>query len=387
MTRAPAHIVLMTGFLWAWCVATASAEPKFLSKQYPRCTSCHYSPTGGGLLTAYGRSLSHRELSTFGEPLPSHDDTTTRDTTKPEPGEESFLFGAFGKSLDNLQLGIFTRPSYLHYSFPGFSDDRNLLMNADLHVAYRYNDWTFYGQLGRELDEDTGHFKLDSSEYWIGRQPEEGLGFRVGRFLPAYGIRFADHTSYNREFLELAQYDQILGAELSYSRGRYLTQVSLGPGRAQTIIEENGGAAFTTTGRFQIDLTPRTVVAASGTFRDGTDFEPRQGSTGLAFGYAPTSHVTTWTQFDAQFIDGQDATSYVFVNETSFEVYRGIWAVVSPQARFGGGEQLPDLLRLGLGAVLLPRTHFNVNVSYYRDRDRSNDITTNIFLAQFHLYL
>jgi hypothetical protein len=371
--------------LVALCATAASAEPKFLSKQYPRCTSCHYSPTGGGLLTAYGRSLSHRELSTFGEPLPSHDATQQRDTTNPEPGEESFLFGAFGKSLGNLQLGIETRPSYLHYSVLDFSDNRNLLMNADLHAAYRYKDWTFYGQVGREYDKDEAHFKLDSSEYWVGRQPENGIGFRAGRFFPAYGIHFADHTSYNRQFLELAQYDQIFGVEVSLSRGRYLTQVSVGPGRAENLIEENGSAAFTSSGRFQIDLTPRTVVVASGIFRDGTDFEPRQGATGIAFGYAPTSRLTTWTQFDGQFVE-HDSTSYTFVNETSFEVYRGIWAVLSPQARFGG-DQLPDLLRLGLGAVLLPRTHFNVNVTYYRDRDRSNDVTSNIFLAQFHLYL
>ena len=226
MTVARAHVLLVTGFLLAICATTASAEPKFLSKQYPRCTSCHYSPTGGGLLTAYGRSLSHRELSTFGEPMPAHDDTTRPDTMNPEPGEESFLWGAFGKSLGNLHLGIETRPSYLHYSFLDFSDDRNLLMNADLHAAYRYKDWTFYGQVGRELQND-GRFSLDSSEYWIGRQPEEGFGFRAGRFLPAYGIRFADHTSYNRQFIGLTQYDQILGVELSHSRGRYLTQVSI----------------------------------------------------------------------------------------------------------------------------------------------------------------
>ena len=83
-------------------------------------------------------------------------------------------------------------------------------------------------------------------------------------------------------------------------------------------------------------------MAASGLFRDGTDFDARQGATGIAFGYAPTSHVTTWTQFDGQFIDGQDARPYVFVNETSFEVYRGIWAVMSPQARVGGGDQIPN---------------------------------------------
>ena len=36
----------------------ADAEPMFLSKQYTRCTACHYSQTGGGLLTPYGRLLA-----------------------------------------------------------------------------------------------------------------------------------------------------------------------------------------------------------------------------------------------------------------------------------------------------------------------------------------
>ena len=55
-------------FLLAMTVlaSTAWAEPTFLAKQYTRCTACHYSPTGGGLLTPYGRLLSHRELSTTG---------------------------------------------------------------------------------------------------------------------------------------------------------------------------------------------------------------------------------------------------------------------------------------------------------------------------------
>jgi hypothetical protein len=77
----------------------------------------------------------------------------------------------------------------------------------------------------------------------------------------------------------------------------------------------------------------------------------------------------------------------VIANETSFEVYRGIWAVVTPQARVGGDRFTPDLLRFGVGAVVLPRTHFNVNVHYYRDRNQTTDITTEIWLLQLHLYL
>jgi hypothetical protein len=377
MTVVSVRVWLVVGMVGA-LASSAAAEPKFLSKQYTRCTTCHVSPTGGGLLSAYGRSLSHRELSTTGPPMPSHGEMD------PRPGEESFLWGALGDSLGPLQLGVEMRPSRLHYSFLGTSTDRNLLMNADVHAAFKAKDWLFYGQLGRELEQDG--FTLDSSEYWAGYQPAEGLGFRAGRYLPAYGVRFADHTSYNRSFLGLAQYDQIYGLEVSHTRGRYLTQVSVGPGRAESVIDDDGRSAFMGTGRLQIDLGSRTSMAVSGLYRAESNTEPRQGSAGLAFGFAPTSRLTTWTQVDGQFREGASSTSYVLVNETSLEVYRGIWLTVTPQARLGGGA-VSDLLRFGVGTVILPRTHFNVNLNYYRDRNRTSDITTQIFLAQLHLYL
>lgn len=365
--------------LWA---APAGAEPMFLSKQYTRCTTCHISPNGGGLLTRYGRSLSHRELSTFNEPLPSHGDSM-----EPPPGEEAFLYNAFGDSLGPVSLGIDLRPSRLHYDFAGFSMNRNLLMTADVLGAYQVKGWTFYGQAGRVLDgSDWGP---GSTEHWGGRQPEQGFGFRVGRFLPAYGIRFADHTSFNREHLGLTQYDQVYALEVSQSTDRYLLQASVGPGYAESLLDDDddGREAFTATGRFQVDLTPRTVLVVSGLFRDEARLDPRHGAGGVAFGVAPIPRLTIWSQADAVFRAGADDPSYVLVNETSFEAFRGIWVKVSPQARLGGGPELPDLLRLQLGAVLLPRTHWNVNLSYFRDRDRTSEITSQIFLAQLHLYL
>ena len=60
---------------------------------------------------------------------------------------------------------------------------------------------------------------------------------------------------------------------------------------------------------------------------------------------------------------------------------------MTPQARVGGGDAVPDIVRFGVGTCFLPRTHFNVNVNYYRDHNRTTEITTQIFLAQLHLYL
>ena len=81
----------------------ATAEPVFLSRQYTRCPNCHFSPTGGGLLTPYGRSLSREELSTFGASRASG-----------SPGrEQEFLFGAAGDALRPVSVGIDLRPSHL----------------------------------------------------------------------------------------------------------------------------------------------------------------------------------------------------------------------------------------------------------------------------------
>jgi hypothetical protein len=360
--------------------SVASAEPMFLSRQYARCATCHVNPAGGGLLTQYGRSLSHVELSTLSAPQPAHGE----DEEAP-PGEESFLFGALGDHLGPVQLGVHLRPSTLHVEFPGGSVNRNFLMAADLIGAVQTRGWTMYGSVGREPEDNGG--KLASHEYWVGRFPESGFGFRVGRFLPAYGIRFADHTSYNRAYLGLTQYEQVLGLELSHTSGRYLTQVSLSPGRADSIIDDDGRRAFTATGRLQVDLAPTTALVLSGQYRDASDVDPKSGSAGGAFGFAPLDRLTVWTQVDGLFQAGASAPGVVLVNETSFEVFRGIWLKVTPQLRGGGGEETPDLLRLGLGADLLPRTHWNVNIYYYRDRDRTNRASVQTFLAQLHMYL
>ena len=357
---------------------SAQAEPEFLARQYTRCSTCHFSPTGGGLLTPYGRSLSRNELSTTGRsPLGA---------SSPTSREHEFLLGLLGDTLGPLSLGIDLRPSHLDVSYPGGSFGRNFLMNADLMAAYRVQGWTFYGEIGRQPLTDGS--RIDSYEYWVGHASDKGLGFRAGRFLPAYGIRFADHTALNRAPLGLDKYDQVLGLEMSYTTERHLLQVSVGPGRADSVIHDDGRSAFTATSRFQWDLGPRRVLVVSGLFRDAAALAPRTGAGGVAFGYAPTPRLSTWTEVDAQFEEGAGGTpAYTFANETGFEVYRGVWLKFSPQVRTSVADTSAGTLRLAFSLNLLPRTHWNATASYYRDRDRTTSAVTKTFLAQLHLYL
>ena len=370
--------------------STAWAEPMFLAKQYTRCTACHYSPTGGGLLTPYGRLLSHRELSTTGGTAAAPAAGAADDPR----GEQAFLYGALGPALGPVHLGLEMRPAHVRVGFPGGHQDMNFLMNLDLIGAVQKNGWTAYGMVGREPPNSAvrnGRTQPDAAfisyEHWVAYETDKGCRIRAGRFLPAYGVRFADHTAYTRIDLDLDRNDQVYGLEVSDTRGPSLLQVMVSPGKAEAILHDSGHRGFSTAGRWQFDVTPRATIIGSALYRHSTDLDPKSGAVGGAFGFAPTSHVSIWTEVDANLqAKTLGGHSWVLVNETSVEAYRGIWLKFSPQLHTSGGEPgFSQLRRLAFEADLLPRTHWNVGVSYYHDH--AFTASTSTLLAQLHLYV
>lgn len=370
----------LSSLLAGWGAQVASAEPTFLSRQYPRCIACHYSASGGGLLTPYGRSLSREEISTFGGRGAGGAPAGAA------RGEEGFLFGALS-SESPLQLGLDVRPSHVGVDVAGRAlPDRNFLMNLDLQAAWRQGRWTAYGSVGREPAR--GGARPISYEHWVAYQATDGLSVRGGRFLPAYGVRFADHTSFTREGLDLGQDDQVYGVEVARSTDRTLLQVSAGPGRAESLVDGDGRRAFTAAGRFQLDLGPRMVLAASVLHRGASEVASRSTNTGLSFGYAPVPWLTTWTHADIGFQRRTaSGRAYILANQTSVEAVRGLWLRISPQWRRTDADPRGEVRRLVYGVDFYPRTHWHVNLSWYRDRLPFTGRRTRTLLAQLHLYL
>jgi hypothetical protein len=380
-------LFLLTATLLA---SSASAEPTFLAKQYTRCTACHYSPTGGGQLTPYGRLLSHRELSTLrgaGEAPASGAEDAAR-------GEQAFLYGALGHALGPVHLGIEMRPSHLRIDFPGGHQDMNLLMNLEVSAAVQQHGWTAYGTVGREPPHSAvrnGRTLPESAfisyEHWISYEIHDGLAVRAGRFLPAYGVRFADHTTYTRRALDLDRNDQVYGVEVSDTIGPSLLQVMVSPGKAEAVLHDGEHRGSSTAARWQLDLAPSATVVGSAFYRGSTDVDPRSGAVGGAFGFAPSRHVSIWTEVDANLqAKAAGGRSWLVVNETSVEVYRGLWLKVSPQFRSAGtAPGSSRQWRLALAADLLPRTHWNVNLGYYRDHAFGGHTST--LVAQLHLFM
>ena len=376
-------LCVVASILAAIVPSAAWAEPMFLAK-HTRCTNCHFADRRG-LLTPHGRLLSHHELSTTGGARARRAAGAEDDCAANRP----FLYGVLGDALGPVHLGLEMRPSRLHVGFPGGSQDMNLLMNLDLVGAVQKGGWTAYGAVGREPPNSAvrdGRTLPDAAfisyEHWISYQTEKGFRIRGGRFLPAYGVRFADHTTYSRIDLDLDRNDQVYGLEVSDTIGPTLVQVMVSPGKAEAILHDHDHRSFSTAGRWQFDLTPRTAIVGSVFYRHSTDLDPKSGSAGGAFGFAPSSRVTIWTELDADLqTKAAGGTSWVVVNETSVEAYRGVAENLAAVPVVGWRRRR---LRLAPSGTFggSPRTHWNVNLSYYRDR--SFDATTTMLLAQLH---
>lgn len=207
-----------------------------------------------------------------------------------------------------------------------------------------------------------------------------------GRFLPAYAVRFADDTSFTRERLDLAQDDQIYGVEVDLSTDRTLLQVSAGPGRAESLLAATREGAWTSTGRFQFDLGTRTVLVGSAIHRGAAGAAPSRTGGGLSIGYAPAAWLTTWTHADLQHQELRTSSrSHIVANQTSVEVLRGLWWRVSPQVRWTDTDPRGEIRRMVYGLDFYPRTHWHVNVSYYRDHLPFNGQREQTLVSQLHL--
>jgi hypothetical protein len=64
-----------------------------------------------------------------------------------------------------------------------------------------------------------------------------------------------------------------------------------------------------------------------------------------------------------------------------------LWLRFTPQLLTAFGDGSTGVVRIAVGVDWLVRTHWNVVLSYYDDRDRVTDAKTRTLLVQLHLYL
>jgi hypothetical protein len=173
----------------AMTAGTAAAYPQFqLSTDNERCSNCHLSPAGGGLLGDYGRSEAADTIS--------------------GRGDGAFLHGAW-EPPDALALGAEFRGVIGGKQLDGHEPDLLAFpMQADLYAvadAGAFSIRITAGLRGAARARTAGPSLaqwLGSREHYLMYQKDDDAPYvRLGRFFPVFGIRTQDHTAYPRRHL------------------------------------------------------------------------------------------------------------------------------------------------------------------------------------------
>jgi len=208
--------------------SSAWSFPELGRFQYNNCMACHVSPSGGGLLTSYGRSLSSEVLSTWG--------------TEQEAG---FLHGLIDREkLEKWVLvGGDIRSVQVYQNDSLAKTARFVNMQTEFSLGLQRERWALVTQFGGETLSFYGMYKF-----------RDELSLRVGKVTPQFGIYSMDHNLFTRSFLgfalesqrptvEIQWTDEAWSASASYSKNQKMEEVGL-TSQLQYIFSQTYKVAF-----------------------------------------------------------------------------------------------------------------------------------------------
>jgi hypothetical protein len=200
----------------------ASAYPQFQPTTEPTCTGCHLSPAGGGLLNENGLAYVETTSTWGGTPEAAHGKLA---------GWSWLTLGGDFRGGAGLVQNTGSHPA----AFP---------MQAELDADFHKNAFSFYATLGGQSgDTSRPQTFLLFREHYVMWQ-DDGLYVRVGRFMPVFGLRFAEHNDFNERYGQAPLYGETYGVAVEWVKPAFEVHVTgFVHDPLQDAIERGNGAA------------------------------------------------------------------------------------------------------------------------------------------------
>ncbi len=374
----------------------ANAYPTMIRHGYTQCATCHVDPSGGTLLSEYGRAQSQLLLSSS---WGAEDGAGSLTATE-------FLFGAVPTPPSTV-LGGWLRNGYIWNTVDGkLVDHRFLQMRADVAAAVRAGPVRAAAELGyaspssaayselASLTRNAGGSNAVSREHWIGLGlAEDAILLRAGRINLPFGLRNLEHTSFVRTATRTdINQDQQDGVALSLMgeswRGEAMAILGNYSVRPDA-LRERGASAY-------VEVAPSSRIAL-GVSAMATRAEAAIGSGGpqLRQSYGLTARAAPWTalvlsaEADALISTalghGSASVGYADWLQADLEVVRGVHLLSAVESSKAPGEGATGLgLWGGVSWFVIP--HLDVRADAIR-RSGDDSATTMTFLLQLNGYL
>jgi hypothetical protein len=362
---------VLVAIAWLWS-NSALAFPENIRHGYVNCTSCHVSPSGGGTLTPYGRSLSSELMSTWSY---KDEEGILSGLVKPEDIPEFLMVGGDARGVQTWS------------STPNVDQAKWIPMQAELEAAVRVGRFTVDSTFGRVYTYDTANDYWGSHRYFAMLNATDELTVRVGRFYPEYGLMVPDHYVATRRYLGFDEGQERNNAEVAYNGEKwsaFLTE-SQSPGEIAESSRETATVA-----QVNRNFYESSKIGAS-VWNSHSDIEDRQmyGIHGM-LGFNKRTFLLS--EFDSQTVmpsGGATTRGFYAFNRFGYELYKGV--IVFAQQDYAQSDVAngsTEIENYGPGFNFFPRPHFEFSALWEKQRVRSSGMGfTDYAYLLFHYYL
>ena len=344
----------------------AQAFPELVRYGYVNCTSCHVSPSGGGVLTEYGRQLSAEALSTW----------STED-------ESAFLYKAV-PTPQWLNIGGDLRAVEIYRNTPQVWAFRFLNMQEDLELAGTYDKFTADVSGGLYM----GNF--ESRRYYLNYRPTDEISYRFGKFRQAYGLMEPDHTTPITRGLGWDEDTESYNFEAAWMGANLnvILTANFGPMGSTVIpdeMKEKGLAA-----RVGVPFKENYLVGAS--YFHGVSETANRDVAGPYAMLGFTHHSFLLSEFDFQSVNPSamsNSTGWVTWNRLDYEFMQGLHGYLTYQlTRPDFQASATQTSAYGIGSQWFPRPHFEFDLLWQRQSEPAfPDDTLDYVVLLLHYYL
>jgi hypothetical protein len=353
----------------------ALAFPDMVRHGYATCNSCHVSPSGGGVLNAYGRSVSSELISTY------RNEKLSRYFIPKLPA-----WFSFGGDVRYVNV---SSEAY------NFKYHRHFLMQSDLEISVSpVPGLTIVGAVGvynvNFPEKNTRKIEAEQRRNYVLLDVGRNFSFRLGRYIPTYGIAYPDHTLATRGRLGFSQGQETNNIETSFRNkwGEiFLTGVN---GREGSVTNSTKGYRYKEIGNGRSGLVGRINIpigrtssagfsAARFTNRGSKTFETLYGIHGVLTPLIVFPWIYTMFEVD-QLLETGKKRDTIWVVRQGVEIVRGVHV----SATYEGIRSSYSAWRYTL--QLFPISHLELSAEYQRKVPYPRGVLSESFVFLAHWY-
>ncbi|MBI5192999.1 MAG: hypothetical protein HZA08_06105 [Nitrospirae bacterium] len=329
------------------------------------CRTCHINPTGGGMRNDHGWQF-------LLENLPKN---------RFDEEDEGTLKEARLNRI--IAIGTDLRFAYLLSQSESTSAYKNSFfpMQADLYAAFMpHRNFTIYYQDGIQGNKEF---------FGLVHTLPANAHIKFGKFLPPYGLKLDDHTSFIRDKLGFGNnfgQDSEAGLEAGFAKGQWFGNAAIFNG-TRGAPDDNTAKAISCTGGVKTPLFWLAGSFYSNKTAGSAGKKDNYIGVYTAIHFRQLSMLGEWDWISKEMSGSSKTNGNVAYAEISADLIKGVAAKVKYD--FYNPDQITSqdiIQRITLGVDLYPYPFSEVLIQYRKNIEESNVTQNDQFLIMAHLF-